>query len=43
MFGCILCGEQFEDIVSWINHLDLKHPEVAEAIKQKWREEGLIK
>ena len=43
MFGCILCDKQFEDSADWLNHIDLEHPEVAKKIKQKWREEGLIK
>ena len=43
MFGCILCNKQFEDPIDWLNHIDDEHPEVAEKIKQKWREEGFIK
>lgn len=39
--NCLLCGDSFDDVISWIQHIDDVHPDVAKKIKDKWREEGL--
>lgn len=41
--GCMLCGEQLANMEDFLNHIDDKHPDVAEKIKQKWKEDGFIK
>lgn len=43
MLGCMLCGEQLKDMFSFFNHIDEKHPELAEKIKQELERKGLIK